>query len=56
VLEENSQEMLSAFLERTDDLNLEERQLAVNQALVLLEGVYVHLPLKRAMHAVDPAQ
>jgi hypothetical protein len=56
VLEENPQEMLSAFLERTDDLNLEERQLVVNQALVLLEGVYVHLPLKRAMHAVDSAQ
>jgi hypothetical protein len=28
----------------------------VEQALVLLEENYVHLPLKRAMHAVDPVQ
>jgi hypothetical protein len=28
----------------------------VEQAIKLLEGFYVHLPLKRAMHAVDPLQ
>ncbi len=28
----------------------------VDQALVLMEQLYVHLPLKRAMHAVDPVQ
>lgn len=33
-----------------------ERRLLVEQAEALIEGVYVHLPLKRAMHAVDPAQ
>jgi Peptidase family S41 len=33
-----------------------ERQLLVDQALALIEQLYVHLPLKRAMHAVDPLQ
>ena len=33
-----------------------ERLVLVEQALVLLEGNYVHLPLKAAMHAVNPAQ
>ena len=28
----------------------------IDQAEILLEGVYVHMPLKRAMHAVDPLQ
>ena len=28
----------------------------VEQALLLLEGNYVHLPLKSAMHAVNPVQ
>ena len=33
-----------------------ERQLLVDQALALIEQIYVHLPLKRAMHAADPLQ
>jgi hypothetical protein len=37
-------------------LSAEERQLLVDQALALIEHLYVHLPLKRAMHAVDPLQ
>jgi len=37
-------------------LSAQERQLLVDQALALIEKVYVHLPLKRAMHAVDPLQ
>lgn len=37
-------------------LSAEERQLLVDQALALIENLYVHLPLKRAMHAVDPLQ
>lgn len=50
---------LSSFLEnleikerfsRTDRLRI------VDQALLLLEMNYVHLPLKRAMHAIDPIQ
>jgi hypothetical protein len=33
-----------------------ERELLVDQAEALVDGVYVHLPLKRAMHAIDPLQ
>lgn len=47
---------LSDFLATADELTLPERQQIVNQALLMLEQVYVHLPLKRAMHAVDPIQ
>jgi hypothetical protein len=38
------------------DLTPEERQQIVDQAVILIEQLYVHLPLKRAMHAVDPIQ
>ena len=44
------------FMDTTGRLSLEERQLIVDQALLLLEQAYVHLILKRAMHAVDPLQ
>jgi cytosine/adenosine deaminase-related metal-dependent hydrolase len=37
-------------------LTVAERRLLVDQALVLLDDVYVHLELKRAMHAVEPIQ
>jgi hypothetical protein len=37
-------------------LSDQERQLLVDQALALIEHLYVHLPLKRAMHAADPLQ
>lgn len=37
-------------------LTLAERMTLVEQGLILLEQNYVHLPLKRAMHAVDPVQ
>jgi len=37
-------------------LSAGERQLLVDQALALIEHLYVHLTLKRAMHAVDPLQ
>jgi peptidase S41-like protein len=47
---------LQDFLTTTSELSLEERQRIVDQALVLIEQFYVHLPLKRAMHAVDPVQ
>jgi hypothetical protein len=32
------------------------RRLVLDQAEILIEEIYVHLPLKRAMHAVDPLQ
>lgn len=34
----------------------DEQRLIVDQALAMLQEVYVHLPLKRAMHAIDPLQ
>jgi C-terminal processing protease CtpA/Prc len=37
-------------------LRTSQRQRIVDQALVLIEQLYVHLPLKRSMHAVDPIQ
>ena len=37
-------------------LSTEERRRIVDQAKLLIEQLYVHLPLKRAMHAVDPVQ
>ena len=47
---------LKTFLRTSGELTLEERILIVDQALVLLRENYVHLPLKQAMHAVDPVQ
>jgi cytosine/adenosine deaminase-related metal-dependent hydrolase len=47
---------LPTFLKIAGQLTLEDRHLLVEQALLLLERTYVHLPLKRAMHAVDPIQ
>src|SRR5215217_7865637 len=40
----------------TGRLTLDDRKIIVEQALILLERSYVHLPLKKAMHAVDPIQ
>jgi hypothetical protein len=37
-------------------LTPEQRILVVEQAIILLEAFYVHLPLKRAMYAVNPVQ
>jgi C-terminal processing protease CtpA/Prc len=47
---------LPEFLATTGELSTAERAVLVDQALVLIEDLYVHLPLKRAMHAVDPVQ
>lgn len=50
---------LSVFLkgvERKRRLSRKDRLRIVEQALLLLNMNYVHLPLKRAMHAVDPIQ
>jgi hypothetical protein len=47
---------LRDFRATAGELTAEERELIVEQAIVMLEQVYVHLPLKRAMHAVDPLQ
>src|SRR5215216_4969569 len=50
---------LGAFLnsaERRARLSRKDRLRIVEQALVLLEMNYVHLPMKRAIHAIDPIQ
>jgi len=38
------------------ELTPQQRQTVVDQALLMLEDLYAHLPLKRALHAVDPIQ
>ncbi|MEW9550426.1 S41 family peptidase [Nonomuraea sp. NPDC050783] len=47
---------LRDFLRRAGTLTLADRRVLVGQALVLIEQNYVHLPLKVAMHAVNPVQ
>lgn len=47
---------LRELLDVPGRLTLEHRREIVDQALTIMEGAYVHLPLKRAMHAVDPVQ
>lgn len=47
---------LPTFRQTPSQLTREERLLLLAQARVLIEQNYVHLPLKKAMHAVDPIQ
>jgi C-terminal processing protease CtpA/Prc len=47
---------LRQFLGQIGKLTPEQRRLIVEQAIEVLEGYYVHLPFKRAMHAIDPLQ
>ncbi|MFF0345297.1 S41 family peptidase [Kribbella sp. NPDC004875] len=47
---------LADFLDSAGTLTLDQRRLLVDQALLLLSENYVHLPLKIAMHAVNPLQ
>src|SRR5262245_19637804 len=46
----------SKFLARAAKLTGRQRALVVQQALMILEGLYVNLPHKRAMYAVDPVR
>jgi len=48
--------LLTSFLASAGELKPEGRARIVDQALVMLEGVYAHLPLKQAMHGIDPLQ
>lgn len=48
--------LLADFLRDAGNLTLDERRILVEQALVLFDQNYVHLPLKVAMHAVNPVQ
>lgn len=45
---------LATFLNKIETLTRRDRLRILDQALILLEMNYVHLPLKRAMHAIDP--
>jgi hypothetical protein len=45
-----------AFVEQQPALTTEQRRTLVEQATILVADLYAHLPLKRAMHAVDPTQ
>ena len=47
---------LKTFLRTWGELSLAQRRAIVQQALLVIEENYVHLPLKRAMHAVEPVQ
>jgi hypothetical protein len=47
---------LGEFVRTSGELTLADRLTIVDQALLVLQENYVHLPLKRAMHAVDPVQ
>ncbi|HWN97846.1 MAG TPA: peptidase S41, partial [Blastocatellia bacterium] len=49
---------VSRFAEKVNSrgLSRKSRLRIVDQALVLLEQAYVHLPLKRALHGIDPVQ
>ena len=49
---------LADFLDAVGDgtLTLADRFTLVDQALLMIERCYVHLVLKRAMHAIDPVQ
>ncbi|WP_202977646.1 S41 family peptidase [Parasedimentitalea marina] len=47
---------LPDFLATAGGLSLEGRKRLIAQALVLMESNFVHLPLKRAMHGIDPIQ
>ena len=46
----------SSFRDTTDDLTPDERREVIDRARFLIEEIYVHLPLKRSMHAIDPVQ
>lgn len=47
---------LEQFLASTGILTASQRGKIVDQAEVMLNALYVHLPLKRSMHATDPVQ
>jgi hypothetical protein len=47
---------LDQFFSKAKALTAPQRARIVDQAMMLLEGFYAHLPLKRAMYAVDPLQ
>ncbi len=49
-------QLLSKFYDTSGYLSLHDRRTIINQAIVLLDHAYVHLPLKKAMHASNPIE
>ena len=47
---------VAAFLKQRQQLDFSQCLTLVNEAILMLEGLYVHLPVKRAMYAVDPVR
>jgi C-terminal processing protease CtpA/Prc len=47
---------LAQFRQYNSGLTLPEMQLAVGQALILIDELYAHLPLKQGMYGIDPVQ
>jgi hypothetical protein len=47
---------LSEYRSTITVLSEEEREQVIDQAQLMLEQVFVHLPLKRAMHGTEPIQ
>jgi hypothetical protein len=47
---------LADFRSTVGSLTPAQRATVVRQAMTMIDGLYVHLPLKRAMHATDPIQ
>ena len=56
VTSQGATQTLDAFLATVGQLTAAEREQIIDQALAMIDNVYVHLPLKRAMYAVDPGQ
>ena len=47
---------LADFRSTVGTLTPAQRATVVRQAMAMIDGLYVHLPLKRAMHATEPVQ
>jgi len=47
---------LADFRSTVGTLTPTQRATVVRQAMAMIDGLYVHLPLKRAMHATEPVQ
>jgi hypothetical protein len=47
---------LDQFLAGVQDLTMQEQLVVVDAAITMLSQVFVHLPLKRSMHGIEPIQ
>src|SRR6516165_517263 len=47
---------VSEFFASAEALSRSQQTRIIDQAIMMLEGFYAHLPLKRAMYALDPLQ